>query len=182
MRKLFGLALILAVGFAPAAFAQVATGNVYGDVQDESAAMLPGANVALESEAGTRNTTSSGQGEFRFLRVDAGMYTLRVSMAGFTTVERQIRVTTGENVNVTFVLKVATVEETVTVTAETPLVDIKKRGTSTAMTEEELNQVPNARDPWGVLKAVPGTRTASRPTSPARAPPVPTPTSTWTVW
>jgi hypothetical protein len=44
----------------------------------------------------------------------------------------------------------------VTVTAETPLVDTKKRGTATTMTSDELSKVPNPRDPWGVLRTVPG--------------------------
>ncbi len=158
MRRLLGLALVLALvaGFAPSAFAQTAWGNIYGNVTDASGAILPGAIVTLEGPAGTQTTTVGEQGDFRFLRVDSGSYTLKVALTGFTTATRAIRVTTGENINVTFPLGVASVEETITVTAETPLVDIKKRGTSTTMTAEELHQVPNARDPWGVLWAVPG--------------------------
>ena len=155
MRKV--LALVLGLLLAPmVAMAQTAGGNLYGTVTDDSGAVLPGATVTLSSDLGNRSTTSSSQGDFRFIGLDRGQYKITVSLLGFTNVTRDVTVTTGENVNVAFSLKVASVAETVTVTAETPLVDVKKRGTATTMTSEELNSVPNARDPWGVLKNVPG--------------------------
>ena len=156
MRK--GLAAVaLGLLLAPiGALAQTAGGNLYGTVTDDSGAILPGVTVSLSSELGSRSTTTSSQGDFRFIGLDRGRYKVTVSLPGFTSVAREVTVTTGENVNVEFSLKVASVAETVTVTAETPLVDVKKRGTATTMTAEELNSVPNARDPWGVLKNVPG--------------------------
>jgi hypothetical protein len=156
MKRGLVLALALVMGLAPGIYAQIAGGNVYGSVTDESGAVLPGATVTISSDLGTRSTVSGATGEFRFLNLERGRYKVSVNLTGFTTVTREIQVVTGENVNLTFGLKVATVEETVTVTAETPLVDVKKRGTATTMTTEELTQVPNARDPWGVLKNVPG--------------------------
>ena len=63
---------------------------------------------------------------------------------------------TGVNVDLAFDLKVATVEETVTVTAETPIVDTKKLGTATNVGTDELYKVPQARDPWAVLRTIPG--------------------------
>jgi hypothetical protein len=151
---LLGLALLLAL--APGAFAQIGTGNIYGTVRDDSGAVLAGASVALSGEMGSRSTTSGPQGEFRFLNLDRGRYKMTVTLAGFTTVARELSVTSGESLTVDSTMKVAQVAETVTVTAETPLVDTKKRGTATTMTTEELQNVPNARDPWGVLKNVPG--------------------------
>ncbi|HET7747462.1 MAG TPA: carboxypeptidase-like regulatory domain-containing protein, partial [Vicinamibacteria bacterium] len=123
---LLGLALMLAL--APGAYAQVMQG-IYGTVADESGAVLPGATVALTGDLGTRSTTSGPNGEFRFLNLDRGRYKVTVNLAGFTTVTREVIVTTGENVTLDFGLKVAQVAESVTVTAETPLVDPKKRGT-----------------------------------------------------
>jgi hypothetical protein len=156
MKRALAVALVLLIGAAPTVLAQIAGGNVYGTVTDASGAVLPGAVVTLTSDFGSRSATSGGQGEFRFLNLERGAYKVSVGLAGFSTVNRDIAVVTGENVNVSFSLKVATVEETVTVTAETPLVDVKKRGTATTMTTEELQNTPNARDPWGVLRAVPG--------------------------
>jgi len=111
MNRSLVLGLALLLGLAPGAFAQIATGNIYGTVTDQSGAVLPGAAVALTSDFGNRSTTSGSQGDFRFLNLDAGRYKLSVSLAGFSTVNRDVTVVTGENVNVTFGLKVATVEE-----------------------------------------------------------------------
>jgi hypothetical protein len=155
MKKILALALALLAATVPAAYAQISTGNIYGAVTDDSGAVLPGATVTLSGPF-TRSTVSGSQGDFRFLALESGRYKLVVALTGFATVNREVVVTTGENVNLTFGMKVATVEESVTVTAETPIVDIKRRGTATTMDNEELAKTPNARDPWGVLKAVPG--------------------------
>jgi hypothetical protein len=126
-------------------------------VADESGAVLPGASVTLAGEGiGTRNTTSGSQGDFRFLNLDPGSYRVTVSLSGFATVTREVIVATGVNVDVGFGLKVATLEETITITAETPVVDNKRTGTSTTLSQDELARTPNARDPWAVLRTVPG--------------------------
>jgi hypothetical protein len=160
MRESFALSLALALTLllvaAGAATAQIATGNVYGTVADESGGVLPGVLVSLEGEVGTRSTVSGPRGAFRFLRVRGGAYTLNLSLTGFATLTRAIRVTTGEDVEMAFTMKVSAIEETVVVLGEASLVNTKRRGTSTAMTAEELAEVPNARDPWAVLRAVPG--------------------------
>ncbi len=156
MRKTLALMLGLMLALAGVASAQIATGNIYGTVTDESGAVLPAANVTLTGDLGSRSTTSGSQGEFRFLNLDRGRYKVTVTLAGFTTIVRELNVSAGENVTLVFPVKVSPVAETVTVTGEAPLVDTKKRGTSTTMSQEELQQVPNARDPWGVLKNVPG--------------------------
>jgi hypothetical protein len=155
MNRFLHLALGLLLTAAPA-FAQISTGNIYGAVTDQQGAVLPGVTVTLTGDFGTKTTVTSGNGEFRFLSLDNGAYTLTVSLAGFAKMVRDVRVTTGENVNLAFTLRVAGVEETVEVTGETPLVDVKKRGTSTTMLTDELQKMPNARDPWAVLKNVPG--------------------------
>jgi hypothetical protein len=155
-KKILALALGLVLALSGVASAQIATGNVYGFAKDESGAVLPGVNVTLTSEFGTRTTTTGSDGGFRFLGLNAGEYSVTASLAGFASSVRKVRVTTGENVDFEFAMKVSSLAETVEVQAETPLVDSKRRGTATTMTNEELSQVPNARDPWGVLKAVPG--------------------------
>ena len=156
MKRYLAVALGVLLLAAPGAFAQIRTGNIYGTVADAQGGVLPGVTVTLSGELGTRTAVSSSQGEFRFLALDSGRYTLTVALAGFGTTTREVVVTAGENVNLPFALKVAGVQETVEVMGETPLVDVKKRGTSTTMIADELQKMPNARDPWGVLKNVPG--------------------------
>jgi Carboxypeptidase regulatory-like domain/TonB-dependent Receptor Plug Domain len=157
MKRAFLLGAALIIGLAPAARAQLATGNIYGEVSDASGAVLPGATVTLTGpNVGTQTTTTGTKGEFRFLNLDPGTYRLAVSLPGFGPITRDVIVNTGTNANLTFSLKVAGVEETVTVTAETPVVDPKKMGTSTTLTKEELSKIPNSRDPWAVLRTIPG--------------------------
>jgi hypothetical protein len=156
MKRSLVLSLALLLAGAAGAMAQISTGNIYGKVTDQQGAVLPGVTVTLSGDLGTRNATTSSLGEFRFLGLDAGRYKLTTSMQGFATVTREVVVTSGENVNLPFSLRVAALQETVEVSGETPLVDVKKRGTSTTMIGDELQKVPNARDPWGVLKNVPG--------------------------
>src|SRR5437667_10680968 len=100
MNRSLVLGLALLLGLAPGAFAQIATGNIYGTVADQSGAVLPGAAVSLTSDFGNRSTTSGSQGDLRFLNLDAGRYKLSVSPAGFSTVNREVTVVTGQNVHV----------------------------------------------------------------------------------
>ncbi len=111
-------ALALAAALAPGAHAQLASGNVYGSVADASGAVLPGASITLTgAQVANRSTVSGAGGDFRFLSLDPGTYKLAVSLTGFSTVQREIVVNTGANVNLSFSLKVASVEETLTVQA-----------------------------------------------------------------
>src|SRR5262245_19668642 len=151
MKRMAVVAVAILLSLAPSAIAQTATGNIYGNVTDEQGLVLPGATVSLTATTfggQPRVTVTGEQGDFRFLNLDPGNYKLSVSLQGFATVERNLIVNTGGNVNVAFPLKVATQAETITVTADTPLIDTKKVGTSTTLTKEELSQTPQSRDPW----------------------------------
>ena len=155
MRQAAGV-LSICLAVAPGATAQTATANVYGTATDDAGHALPGVKVALEGPRGTRSVASTEDGEFRFLRLETGLYTLRLAMAGFTGAERQIRIVAGDNLSLDFVLALTAVERVATGTADTPLVDIRKRETVTVLTEEELHEMPTARDVWGVLDSVAG--------------------------
>ena len=157
MRRSLVLALAVVLAAVPAAWAQLASGNVYGVVNDEQGGALPGASVNISGATiGARSTTSDSAGNFRFLNLDPGTYKLAVTLAGFATVNRDVIVNTGGNVNLAFGMKVAAMEETITVNAETPVIDTKSTGTSTNFTQDELSKIPNSRDPWALLRTVPG--------------------------
>ncbi len=156
LKQALGLLLALASA-APAAHAQFARGNVYGNVTDESGAVLPGATATLTgASTAPLSTVAGSKGEFLFLNLDPGAYRLEVALTGFGTQARELTVSAGTNVELTFGLKVSSVQETVTVTGEQPVIDTKKVGTATTLSREELAQIPNARDPWAVLRTVPG--------------------------
>jgi hypothetical protein len=157
MRKSHALAFAILVLTVPDLRAQsTAAGNIYGTVTDESRAALPGASITLSGAIGTRTTTAGPLGAFRFLAVPHGTHKLTVALAGFTTVERSVIVAIGHNVDVWFALKLASFEETITVTTETPVVDTKKFGNLTTIDKDELARIPTARDPWGILQTVAG--------------------------
>jgi len=156
MKRVLSMALGLVVAFAPAAMAQQSKGNIYGTVTDESGAALPGCAVSLTGEFGTSSTTADSTGRYRFLGVDHGTHTLTATLSGFAGVTREVVVRVGMSTTIDFGLKVASVEEIVTVTAETPAIDTKKLGTSTTISKDELSRIPQSRDPWALMRTVPG--------------------------
>lgn len=156
MRRLFMAvaALLLA---ATTVSAQLATGSITGTVQDEQGGVLPGVTVTLQGTDRTTSAVTDEAGAFRFLNLPPGMYKLTTALQGFTTVVREnIEVRVGQNVDLPINVRVATVEETITVIGESPLVDNKQMGTATNFTQDELLRVPNSRDPWALLRTVPG--------------------------
>jgi hypothetical protein len=160
MKPMLCLILTLVVGaFAPRAGAQISGGNIYGTVTDQNGGVLPGVDVTLASVSiggQPRMTVTDSQGQFRFLNLDAGTYKLSTNLSGFNKMARDVIVTTGVNATITFPMSVRSVEETVTVIADTPVVDVKKMGTLTTLTQQELQSTPQSKDPWALLKTVPG--------------------------
>src|SRR5262245_19441157 len=150
---------LLTSALAPGASAQIATGNIYGTVADQQGGVLPGVDVTLTAVSiggQPRTTVTDAQGHFRFINLDPGTYKVSTNLSGFNKMERDVIVTTGVNADISFQMGVKSVEETVTVTAETPVVDVKKIGTITTLTQEELQSTPQSKDPWAMLKTVPG--------------------------
>lgn len=156
MRRALALALAFVLGVAGMAGAQQSRGNIYGTVTDSSGAVLPGATVTLSGGFGTRTATTDAQGQFRFLNLDHGAYKVSVAMASFGTVNRDVQVLVGQNVDLQVGMKLAGVAETVTVSGETPVVDTKKIGIQTTINKDELAKIPTSRDPWSILASVPG--------------------------
>ncbi|HRB11724.1 MAG TPA: TonB-dependent receptor [Vicinamibacteria bacterium] len=156
MKKLFSLGLALLLMASTGAFAQTATGNVLGVVTDASGAVLPGVAVSISGEAGTRTTVTGADGTYRFLNMDYGDYKLTFALQGFGSTSKSVTIATGASATVNASLTVGGKTETVEVTGEAPLVDVTKRGTGTTISNEQLKDVPNSRDPWGIMRNVPG--------------------------
>ena len=151
-------ALALALCASPA-WAQSQTGEVFGKVTDDSGAVLPGVSVTLSGPSLLQplTATTSETGSFQFPRLDVGTYNVKFELPGFKTVIKEgIRVTVGFSANVTTQLGVSTVQETVTVTGQSPIVDTKDTGTRQTFTIEQLQNIPSARDPWVILQQTAG--------------------------
>jgi hypothetical protein len=151
-------ALALALCVSPV-WAQSQTGEVFGKVTDESGAVLPGVTVTLSGPSLLQplTATTSETGSFQFPRLDVGEYNVKFELPGFKTVIKEgIRVTVGFSANVSTQLGVSTVQETVTVTGESPVVDTKDTGTRQTFTVDQLQNIPSARDPWVILQQTAG--------------------------
>ncbi len=149
--------LALLVGVAPA-LAQVQTGEITGRVTDDTGAVLPGVTVTLASSAliQPQSATSSETGSFRFPLIPIGTYSVTFELPGFKTVVREgITVTIGFTANVNQQLAISTVQETVTVSGESPIVDTKATTAKTTFDLDRLQNLPTARDPWVMLQQVP---------------------------
>jgi hypothetical protein len=156
MKKLLGL-LLLGLAIAAPAYAQVQSGTIAGTVRDEQGGVLPGATVTLTSADRTASFTTEADGRFRFLDLPPGTYRLATDLPGFSkTVRESLIVSVGTHLDLTFTMKVASVQETVTVTGESPIVDSKAMGTTTNFTKLELEKIPTSRDPWALMRTVPG--------------------------
>src|SRR5207253_3802785 len=117
---------VLAVLLLPrAASAQVLTGTVH----DASGGVLPGVTVEAASPSlieKTRSVTTDGTGQYRIIDLRPGTYTLTFTLSGFTTVKRDgIELTGSQTVTIPAEMKVGGVAETITVTGETPVVDVQ---------------------------------------------------------
>src|SRR6266540_3701702 len=151
----------LSIVLASAAWAQTVsatTGAINGKVTDESDAALPGVTITIASPSmqGTRTTMTSEDGSYRFPAIPPGSYRLTYELGGFGTVVREgVIVGLGFTATVNAEMKVAALQETVTVTGQSPVVDVTSTTSATNFTSERLAALPNARDFWTVLAAAP---------------------------
>jgi hypothetical protein len=163
MRRLRILSAL--VGFvaitAASALAQEAgatTGNINGKVTDATGAVMPGVTVTIASPSmqGVRTSVTSEDGTYRFPAIPPGEYKITYELSGFSTVIREgIRVGLGFTATVNTELKVASLSETVTVSGQSPVVDITSTKTATNFDAKELASLPSARDFWAILAAAP---------------------------
>ena len=156
MKKLLTAAFITLIAVLPA-FAQVSGGSISGTVTDEQKAVLPGVTVTIQGSDRTQSAVTDETGKFRFLNQPPGAYTVTFELAGFAGVKHEgVVVAVGRDANISVGMKLATVAETITVTGESPLVDTKVTGTATNFTTDELTKIPTSRDPFALMRSVPG--------------------------
>ncbi|MGH9314227.1 MAG: TonB-dependent receptor [Vicinamibacterales bacterium] len=140
-------------------WAQVQTGDIFGRVTDNTGAILPGATVTLSGPALLQPLTAiTGEsGAYQFPRIPIGTYSVKFDLPGFKTLVREgIRVELGFNAQVNAQLEITAVQETVTVTGESPVVDTRSTAEQTTFDLQKLQSIPSARDPWVMLERTPG--------------------------
>jgi len=158
VRLLRSLVLFVAGVLVPAStFAQAA---IAGLVKDSSGAVLPGVTVEAASPSlieKTRTGVTDGSGQYRIENLRPGTYTVTFTLTGFTTVKREgIELTGSFTAPVNVELRVGEVAETVTVTGETPVVDVQSASRETVLSKDVLNAIPTAGSYNSIVILVPG--------------------------
>jgi hypothetical protein len=163
------LALTLAVlALLPSAARAQAVGgaSIAGTVKDTSGAVLPGVSVEAASPVlieKVRSVTTDASGQYKIENLRPGMYSVTFTLAGFSTIKRE-----GIELAGTFVatinadLMVGNVSETITVTTESPIVDLQSSQRQRVFSQEVLDAIPAGRSHINEIVLLPGVN-ASQP-------------------
>ena len=157
--KRFVLSLALLLLCAAVAHAQQQTGEIFGKVTDQSGGVLPGVTVTITAPNLLQPlvAVTSETGTYQFPRLAIGAYTVKFELEGFKSVlNAGILVTVGFSAQVNAQMGITTVQETITVTGQSPIVDTRNTGTKQTFTNELLQSIPSARDPWVILQQTAG--------------------------
>ncbi|HMJ82871.1 MAG TPA: carboxypeptidase regulatory-like domain-containing protein, partial [Vicinamibacterales bacterium] len=157
------LAVVAVLAWFPAAASaqRSTTGTIVGKIVDSSGSVLPGVTISLKSpEAlGDFTAVTDGNGVYRVTNLPPATYDIRAELTGFQSVVRKAPVRLNAVTEVDFTLSVGAVSETVTVTAESPIVDPERAGLSVNINNQALTSVPvttNRRfqDAWLMVPGV----------------------------
>ena len=151
MRRLFlGIGLVL---LSSSVLAQEQTGALQGRVTDASAGVLPGVTVTIAGPnilGASRTAVTTGSGSYRLGNIPPGVYQISFALGGFgEQVFEGVRVSTDTTFTLNAELTVASIEETVTVTGEAPVIETQATDVAFNFTEEvmETSRTPGIRGP-----------------------------------
>jgi carboxypeptidase family protein/TonB-dependent receptor-like protein len=158
-------ALFAVLLLALPAVAQEQTGSIQGVVKDSSGAVLPGVTVEARSPSaiGVSTATTDSNGAYRFPALPPGVYEVSASLQSFVPAKiGDAVVTLGKQLTIDLVLKLAGVSESVTVTGESPLIDVKQNATFASIQRETIERMPKGRDFQSILRTAPGAQDESK--------------------
>ena len=162
------LGVMLLVPVAASAQSQFA-----GNVTDDTGGALPGVTVTAASEAlieGSRLAVTDGTGQYTIINLRPGAYTLTYDLPGFgTQVRNEVELPSDVTVNIDVVLAVGSLEESITVSGETPVVDVQQTERVEVLTAEVLEAIPTGGSLYSFGTLVPGVRTSLPDIGGARA-------------
>jgi hypothetical protein len=142
--------LLLLVAPIPSPAQSGATGTIAGSVTDTTGAVMPGVTVEAASSAlieRVRTAVTDDRGEYKVVDLRPGTYTVTFTLSGFSTVKREgLELNTGVTLPVNAELKVGSLEETITVSGASPVVDVQNVRTQNVLTREVLDVVPTAKN------------------------------------
>ena len=134
--------------------------SITGVIKDSSGAILPGVTVEASSPAlieKVRTTVSDTSGQYRIIELRPGLYTVTYTLPGFSTLKREgIELTTNFTATLNVDLKVGEVAETVTVTGESPIIDVKGVTREQVISKAMMDALPTSKSMGGLIALVPG--------------------------
>jgi len=155
------LLFAFACGVATPAMAQTTNGVISGIISDAQGGVLPGVTVtARNADTGlSRTVVTEGDGRFRLAALPPGRYELKTELAGFGSVDvPAMTVTTGTEITRNITMQVQGLSESVTVTGESPIVEVTKSDVSGVITQDQMQNLPLAtRQPMDLALLMPGT-------------------------
>jgi hypothetical protein len=164
IRSALLMMMLVAIGVG-AANAQ-ALGTVAGSVKDASGAVLPGVTVEASSPAlieKVRTVVTDGTGLYRLVNLPPGAYTITFTLPGFNTTRREaIEVSIGFTATIDAELRVGAIEETVTVTGESPIVDVQSASQTRSVTAEQFKEIPSSGSWIQLASLVPAIRASTQ--------------------
>ena len=162
--RLLSLALVVLCGFGiwiPNAYAQGAVqASIAGVVRDTSGAVLPGVTIEASSPVlieKSRTAVSDETGRYRIIALNPGTYTVTFTLSGFNTVRREeIELTGSLTATIDIEMRVGSLEETLTVTGESPIVDVQSIKQQRVIDDEAIHSIPGQRSYHNLVVLVPG--------------------------
>jgi hypothetical protein len=156
-RVLRSITLLVALLFPGVALAQA---SLTGTVRDASGAVLPGVTVEAASPAlieKLRSAVTDDTGQYRIVDLRPGTYSLTFTLPGFSTVKRDgIELTGSATLTIPVELRVGGLEETITVTGESPVVDVQNARREVVLDDSVIQTIPATRAAGALLNATPG--------------------------
>ena len=150
-KSVMGIGLVMLLGVllvSQVAWAQEATSGIAGLVIDTSSAVLPGVTVEASSPVlieGVRVVFTDGEGRYNIVNLRPGTYTVTFSLPGFsTTIREGVELPSGFTATIDANMRVGGIEETVTVTGASPLVDVQNTRQQSVVTNELLDILPTS--------------------------------------
>jgi hypothetical protein len=157
-RTFFSILLCLIL-LSTLSFAQEITGKIIGKVTDDQGAPLPGVTVeaTCPTVIGKITALSASDGTYRLLACPAGMYTIEYTLSGFSKVVREyIELRVEQTLTLDINMTPGTIEEAITVTGESPLVDVKSTTRGMTINKAMFETLPRGRNFDTLVTAIPG--------------------------
>lgn len=160
--RLLTLTLLCAIVLIVLPAGASAQSTIAGLVTDTTGSVLPGVTVEAASPAlieRVRTAVTDGQGRYSIVDLRPGVYTVSFSLAGFSVVKREaIQVASNTNVPINAQLRIGALEESITVSGQTPVVDVQTTARRQVLTREALDSIPTSRNFQQIGSLIPGVK------------------------